>query len=156
MTHRHSSWKEGTISGLIGAVAVAAWFLVIDVIQGRPLFTPQFLGQALTGESDPTKAVIRYTAVHVLAFVLFGLVVINLVHAAVRSRIFRFALVMLFVAFEFFFVGVALLVLEGATTEFPIWSIIAANTIAATAMTSYLWWRHPSLRRSMQREALGS
>jgi hypothetical protein len=80
----------------------------------------------------------------------------ELVHAAVRSPIFRFALMMLFVAFEFFFVGVSLLFLEGTASDFPLWSVLAANTIAAGAMTLYLWKRHPGLIRSFRREALGS
>ena len=156
MKHRHSLVKEGALCGLIGAAAVAGWFLAVDLLAGRPLFTPRFLGQAVTRETDPTLAVIKYTAIHLVAFLGFGLLVTELVHAAVKSPIFRFALVMLFVAFEFFFVGVALTVLEGTTGDFPVWSILAANTIATAAMGSYLWRRHPSLTRALSHEALGA
>ena len=38
---------EGFIAGLIGAAAVALWFLVVDVIAGRPFFTPAMLGSAV-------------------------------------------------------------------------------------------------------------
>lgn len=156
MTHRHSLVKEGAICGLIGAGSVAVWFLVIDVLSGRPLFTPRLLGGMITGETDPTLAVVKYTALHLAAFFGFGLIVTELVHAAVRSPIFRFALMMLFVAFEFFFVGVSVVFLEGTSSDFPLWSVLAANTIAAAAITLYLWKRHPSLVRSFRGEALGS
>ena len=35
---------EGVIGGTIGAVAVAAWFLCIDVSMGQPFRTPALLG----------------------------------------------------------------------------------------------------------------
>src|SRR5207237_708962 len=38
--------REGFIAGLIGAGAVALWFLIVDVIAGRPFFTPAMLGSA--------------------------------------------------------------------------------------------------------------
>src|SRR2546428_12726625 len=40
-------YQEGLIAGLIGAATVALWFLIIDSIQGRPLYTPTVLGAAL-------------------------------------------------------------------------------------------------------------
>ena len=36
--------REGFIAGLIGAGAVALWFLIVDMIAGRPFFTPAMLG----------------------------------------------------------------------------------------------------------------
>ena len=36
--------REGFIAGLIGAGAVALWFLIVDTIAGRPFFTPAMLG----------------------------------------------------------------------------------------------------------------
>ncbi|PYN49534.1 MAG: hypothetical protein DMD95_00925 [Candidatus Rokuibacteriota bacterium] len=42
-------YQEGLIAGLVGAATVALWFLVIDSIQGRPLYTPTVLGTALFG-----------------------------------------------------------------------------------------------------------
>src|SRR5205823_1851736 len=38
--------REGFIAGLIGAGAVALWFLIVDIIAGRPFFTPAMLGSA--------------------------------------------------------------------------------------------------------------
>ena len=40
---------RGVIAGVIGATALAFWFLVIDGSQGEPFRTPGFLGAALLG-----------------------------------------------------------------------------------------------------------
>ena len=46
--------REGFIAGLIGATLVATWFLLVDLVAGRPFFTPAMLGDALFwGVRDP-------------------------------------------------------------------------------------------------------
>jgi hypothetical protein len=45
--------------GLIGAAAVAVWFLLVDLLLGSPLRTPGALGSAIfLGVSDPSEIVI--------------------------------------------------------------------------------------------------
>ena len=46
-TAQHSIVREGLIAGILGATAVAVWFFVVDLISGRPLFTPRVLGEGL-------------------------------------------------------------------------------------------------------------
>src|SRR5919198_3069798 len=65
--------REGVVAGLIGAAVVALWFLAIDAIQGEPLRTPKLLGAALLRQAAPTAAVLSYTVVHGLAFVVVGM-----------------------------------------------------------------------------------
>src|SRR5262249_10018492 len=36
-------YQEGLVAGIIGALTVALWFLVVDVAHGRPLYTPTLL-----------------------------------------------------------------------------------------------------------------
>jgi hypothetical protein len=43
----HDLFREGLITGMVGAAAVAVWFLITDLIQGRPLSTPSILGQVI-------------------------------------------------------------------------------------------------------------
>src|SRR5437762_123646 len=88
--------REGFIAGLIGAGAVALWFLIVDVIAGRPFFTPAMLGSAVFfQEHDPSKVVIAfsrvvpYTMIHVCAFIIVGTVAAALaaeVEVAPRSE----------------------------------------------------------------------
>ena len=73
--------REGFLAGLIGAAAVAVWFLLIDVLAGQPFYTPAMLGSAVFwGLRDPAlveitfPAVIGYSLLHVVAFSLAGMV----------------------------------------------------------------------------------
>src|SRR5207302_11454475 len=74
-------YQEGLIAGLVGAATVAVWFLIIDSIQGRPLYTPTVLGAALFHrgaapwlDAVPNLAmVLMFTWVHGLALVVTGL-----------------------------------------------------------------------------------
>ena len=40
-------YQEGIIAGTLGAATIALWFLVLDILAGRPLYTPNVLGTAL-------------------------------------------------------------------------------------------------------------
>jgi hypothetical protein len=42
-----SLYEEGIVASLLGASTIAVWFLILDTIQGRPLYTPTVLGTAL-------------------------------------------------------------------------------------------------------------
>ena len=67
---------RGVIAGVIGATALAFWFLVIDGSQGEPFRTPGFLGGALLGTDalEPGAGpVILYTLLHYAAFIGVGL-----------------------------------------------------------------------------------
>jgi hypothetical protein len=65
--------REGIVAGLIGAATVAGWFLILDAIAGDPLRTPRLLGTAMLGQDDPVGAMLSYTIVHGIVFVLFGI-----------------------------------------------------------------------------------
>ncbi len=84
--------QGATITGLVGAVAVAVWFLIVDALSGRPFYTPAVLGSAATlGLRDPADVVINlqsvgaYTAFHFLAFFAVGVVAAALAEEASRS-----------------------------------------------------------------------
>ena len=54
MSEERPVLRDGVIAGLIGAAAVALWFLVFDIARGRPLLTPALLGGAVfQGITDP-------------------------------------------------------------------------------------------------------
>ncbi len=154
--------REGFMSGFIGAASVAGWFFIVDVVVGRPFFTPAMLGQALFwGLRDPVMveitfpAVIGYTMVHALAFVGVGMLTALL---ALEVELFPstlFIVVVVFAAFEFgFYVIVATLAqpLLGALA----WTNVAiGNAIAAAGMGYYLWRAHPRLREELKEHPLG-
>src|SRR5262245_57789037 len=99
MEKKHSILSEATDAGFLGAAAVALWFLVHDSVRGRPLMTPSVLGQLfLIGNPHPETtsidfgAMIMYTVVHFLAFLIFGLVIAALVRLCVDDAFVRFGL----------------------------------------------------------------
>jgi hypothetical protein len=162
MRHHHSVLKEGILAGMLGAFAVAIWFLAVDLFQGKPFFTPSVLGQILllgralpATETIDASAVVLYTGFHFVAFALFGMMVTKLVHLAVNNPVIRFGLVMVFVVFEVFFWGFTYMFFAGTRGLFPRGAILIANTFAAIVMAVYLWRRHPSLKRALRHEPLG-
>lgn len=161
--HRHNLLREGLIAGILGAAAVAAWFLIVDLVQGRPLATPSVLGQViLYGQTAPVVTpvpfgpAVAYTLLHVGAFVLFGIGVTELVHLAMGSPLARFGLMIVAVVFELFFFMITYVLFAGTLYLFPWWSVLAANTLALLAMGYYLAGSHRSLGRLFAGEPLGS
>ncbi len=153
--------REGLITGLLGAAAVAGWFLVVDTIAGQPFFTPAMLGQTLLGLGDPSSVdvsfptVVSYTMVHVLAFVVVGMVAALLACQVERVPATLFVVVVFFAVFEFgFYIVVATMAqpLLGALA----WTNVAiGNAIAAFAMGFFLWKAHPGLREELRQQPLG-
>ncbi len=159
----HAIGAEGTDVGIIGGLAVALWFLVLDSIAGRPLLTPSLLGQVvLLGDSSPDTdtvvfgAVLLYTAFHFVVFALVGMGLVALVHWGVDNSVVRYALLPVFLAFEVIFYGLLEVLSESTGELFPFWAVVSANTLAALSMGLYLWVRHPRFRRSIQDTPLGA
>jgi hypothetical protein len=160
---KHNLLREGIIVGAVGALVVAAWFLVTDVLQGRPLSTPSVLGQVmLYGVTDPAVSppiagpTVAYTLLHFGAFALFGVVATQLVHLAMSSPLARFGLMIVAVVFELCFFMMTYAVFTGTRNLFPWWSVLAANTLSLLAMSYTLIRRHPGLRQQFSREPLGA
>lgn len=155
--------REGIITGLIGAAVVALFYLGVDLIRGLPLLTPSVLGEtfvlrqpdAVTTDVNMT-AVLLYTAVHVLIFCFFGLALVAIIHRAETSSLARYAILPIFLAFEFFFLGVLAVASETTRGLFPVGSVLTANGLSAVAMGWYLWRSHPGLRAVFGRVPLGA
>jgi hypothetical protein len=137
--------REGVTAGILGAVAVAVWFLAVDWIQGEPLRTPIVLGMSLLRQPSPGAAVFLYTIVHVLAFVAFGLVAALLLAGAEREPMLVFLVVILFTAFEVAFFGAIVIVARWVLDELAGWTIFAGNLLAAAAMLAYFFKGHRTL-----------
>jgi hypothetical protein len=136
---------EGFLAGVLGAVVVAVWFLVIDWVHGEPLRTPILLGTDLLKQSSPGAAVFLYTLVHLVAFVVFGIVAAFLIAGAEREPMFVFLVVILFTAFEVGFFGAILIVARWVVNELAGWTIFVANLLAAVAMLAYFFRGHRTL-----------
>jgi hypothetical protein len=142
------------IAGLIGAATVALWFLIVDALAGRPLYTPTVLGSALFRRSaGPPLAEIppdlemvwMFTWVHGLLFLAIGGAVARLLGYIERHPSVGFGILMLFVFFEFGFVAAAMLFAEPVLHALAWPAVLVANTLAAATMGGYFWLRHRSL-----------
>jgi hypothetical protein len=146
---------EGMLAGLIGAATIALWFLILDTIDGRPLYTPSVLGTALfrggAGLDDPQalpvsfEMVLMFTWVHVLHFLVIGGIAAQLLAIAERNANVGFGIVLLFVVFEFGFVAVCMLFAEPLLRALAWPAVLVGNLLAAAAMAVTLWRRHPNL-----------
>jgi hypothetical protein len=158
----HSTMSEGTDVGIIGGLAVAVWFLILDSIAGRPFHTPSLLGQVvLFGDSTPDTtrivfgAILVYTAFHFAVFALLGMGLVALVHWGVRDPVVRYALLPVFLVFEVLFYGLLEVFSERTNELFPFWAVLVANTLAAICMGLFLWKRHPDFQAAVRDTALG-
>jgi hypothetical protein len=141
--------QEGLVAGLVGAAIVALWFLAIDTIRGEPLRTPQLLGTAFLRQTEPVAAVLSYTVVHGLAFMVFGVVASGLVASAERQPVFVFFLIIVFTAFEVFSFGAIIIVAKWVLDEVAGWTIFVGNLLATGAMLAYFFRRHRALARRL-------
>lgn len=146
---------EGIIAGAIGAGILAIWFLIIDTVNGRPLYTPTLLGSALFRSNHAVwelqtipvsvEITLMYTWVHLLVFaVLGGLASRLLLYAESHSNL-GFAIILLFVVFEFGFVSVAFLAAEPILGLLAWPAVLAGNLLSAAGMAGYLFYRHRNM-----------
>lgn len=158
----HSTIREGLATGLLGAGVAAAWYLLWDLVAGRPLHTFNVLGRILfqaelspgTGGIDPT-AVGGFVLVHLLVFLLAGAGLALLAHLASRNIALRMG-VWIGLVVAFCFLSGLVYMLSTATDErLPLWAVLGGSLLGVGSMAWYLWRRHPRLRRSFDRTPLG-
>jgi hypothetical protein len=147
---------EGVVVGLLGAAAVAFWFLLFDLGRGTPLYTPGALGSTLfAGAQSPEEiqitaaTVLGYTVLHIVGFLIAGLIAAAIVAAVDIMPPFAFGALLLFAVFEAFFMGSLAMVAEFLLGSLAWWTIAMGNFVAAVVMGSYLWIRHPAIRTAL-------
>ncbi len=161
MIEKNRVIPEGIATGLIGATAVAVWFFILDLIQGKMLATPIMLGNSLgtmflAGDSPSTAAAfLGYTVFHYLAFIAVGIVFAWVVNGAEKVPSVAIGLLGLLAVFEVFWVGVTYL-LSRAFGELTWLQVFIANIIGAAAMTFYLWRQHPMLASKVDAALAGA
>ena len=161
--NEHSTLREGTMTGLIGAVIVAIWYLIVDTAGGQPLHTPNVLGKIFfRGDLTPgvrqivPQVVLGYTVVHFVIFALVGTGLTLLVHLASRNIALRMGVwIGLVVAFGLF-AGLTYMLGTATADRLSPWSVISGSLLGVLGMGGYLWHRHPVLVRSFDQAPLGA
>jgi hypothetical protein len=149
-------YQEGIIAGIIGATTIALWFLMIDTINGQPLYTPTVLGTALfkggetlaspEGMAVDLEMVLMFTWVHGLIFIIIGGIASRLLELAEHNPNLGFGILLLFVVFEFGFIVINMVFAEAVIRALPWQAVLVGNLLAAAAMGRYFWRRHPNLQ----------
>ncbi len=139
---------EGSTAGMLGALAVAFWFLIIDLGRGGMFTTPALLdGLLLHGGAVPAslRSAAEYSVVHFAAFVLFGVIASRLLKTSERHPAFFSGVVLLFCVFEFFFLTLVGAVSQEALQTLIWWRIVVSNILATAAVLTFFADRHPWL-----------
>ncbi len=151
MTEKNRVLREGVVAGVVGATSVAVWFFFVDLVGGRPLYTPSVLGESLMNVLGPNRGegplehVMLYTAFHYAAFFVFGIIAAALIRASDREPSILAGFLILFVAFELGFYWFIVLLQRSLLGSIAWYQIGAANIVAAFLMGRYLVHEHPEV-----------
>ncbi len=146
-------YREGIVAGILGAATIALWFFILDSFSGRPFYTPSLLGSVLFRRAldrPETLAVsfemvLLYTWVHGMVFCVIGGLASKLLALAERNLDLGFGILLLFVVFEFGFVGATFIFAEPVLHALTWPAILIGNLMAAAVMAAYFSRRRPSL-----------
>jgi len=153
---QHPLLVRGLMTGLVGAAAVAVWFLCLDTLAGAPLITPVALGSALLFGANADSAAINigvlaaYTVVHIFAFAVTGVIFVVIAEQIERSPSFILLAVLTAIVLEAVVVASLALGAQWVLGTLGIWSVIVANLLAVGSMGAYVWQTHPILRHNLR------
>jgi len=151
---------NGLLTGFLGGSAVAVWFLLVDIVSGRPFFTPAALGSAfLLGATSATEVQVAfgvvgaYTLVHFAAF--FGVGLALSWSASLLERLPSWWLIWLlaFIVIEGVFIGTVGGVAGWVLGALSWWAIGLGHLIAVAVMAWFAWVTHPTLARQLREVA---
>lgn len=142
--------REGVISGIIGGLIVASWFMVYDAAMGQLFHTPAMLGALIfNGMAQPenfavtTALVLGYTGLHFFAFILFGIAASITMAASEWEPLLAFGVLILFLWFELCFIAMVTFLDQSALQQLGWWNIIGGNLLALAGIITYYEFGHP-------------
>ena len=145
---------EGLFAGVIGYGVVLLVVSAFDILGGRsPFHTVATLGSVLFfGLREPSELVIwagpvlAYNGAHLLVFLLFGWFMAWLTSLAERGEQMWYVSLVAFLIVAPHVIGLPIWYTTPLRQVVSIWGVLTATTLAALAMTIYLWRAHPRLR----------
>ncbi|NJK42794.1 MAG: hypothetical protein HC937_03925 [Aquincola sp.] len=147
--------SEGVLAGFVAASAVAAVFLVVDLVAGQAFRTPRQLGAMLLSlfgvgaeaSGDLATSLALYTLFHFVAFIVAGIIAAAIVQVTMKQPVAILLFIILFFAFEVAFTGfVAFLDVTSTSGVTPV-QVAIGNVVASIAMAIFFRARHPKLRQ---------
>ena len=141
MAARHSILVRGLVAGLLAATALAVWFLVIDLIQGRAFYTPAFVSSLLTGRetvSIDTGLIIGYTVFHYGVFLAIGVIVAWLLSKVETVPAFLLGVVLFVLLFDLIFYSSVIITGTNVVAELGWPEVLVGNLMAGIVLLGYL------------------
>lgn len=130
----HNTLREGVSLGLIVGVATWLWVAAFDVLTGHPFQTPEFLG-----------GIVRFTLIHFVLCVAYGLTIIGAVHASMKEPTVMFAIIFCTILFQAAFVMLTALLANIGIGQLA-WGKFLLGNLMAAALTYILITRRHSMR----------
>ena len=125
--------RRGVIAGVVGSIVVAALQGAADLVLGEPIFhTPGVLGLGMAGLPGVVFSagdLFRFTAVHVLVFVVVGVLLALAAGGAQRDRAYLGATAFVFLG-VFFGSATMAEAWDPYHQALPNWSIVLCNVVA--------------------------
>lgn len=159
MADTHSTVREGAIAGAIGAAVIALWYFIFDLLDGRPMYTPNAIADRVfgleTGGAGSVGIIAVVTIIHFAAFMVAGTALTAMVHLASKHIEWRMGVLLAFVIGAGFFAGLgyAAGLQEGNTI--PHWKVLGGAVASISSIVAYLWRTHPRFVRSFSEVPLG-
>ena len=148
----HSTVREGFVAGVLGAVIVGLWYLVVDAAAGHPFQTFNALGGVFfRGDANPGAREIMpgqvagYALLHLVVFVVLGIGLTLVVHLASRHLALRMGVWIGVVVAFLFLAGYAYTLATSTGGRVRPWSVVVGALLGVLTMGGYLWRRHPRL-----------
>ncbi|MEK6710980.1 MAG: hypothetical protein AABZ64_10415 [Nitrospinota bacterium] len=161
-THARGVLTEGAASGILGALAVALWFLLRDLIEGRPFHTPSALGHGLTAllkggvalgavpdAPFSSSMMYIYTVAHGIIFIAAGAACSFLLNYARRNPGQELYAVLVLATLGMWFTFLSMMLVGVVLSAVTIVDILIAHLLATLAMGAYFWRRHPEVWRGL-------
>jgi hypothetical protein len=163
MPGTHSVRREGVIAGILGGLAVAIWFLIVDTIAGHPLYTPSLLGAMLLNLFEVrTTAEVNigyvafYSLFHFAAWAAIGVLLTFVVHKADKQPTVLALAFMAMVVVTLASLGyTAILTYFSPLGSLAWYNVLIGNALAIVAINAYLWRTHPVMSRTFGRSLGG-
>ena len=128
----HSSRREGAILGAVVGTGIWTWIAMVDAVVGEPFRTFAVLG-----------GVARFTTLHFVLCLAYGVVAVTVVHAAAREASLIVGAAFAFFLLEFGFVLVSAILSQTGLGGLAWVRILGGNVVGAALTVLILWRRHP-------------
>jgi hypothetical protein len=146
---------DGAVAGVIGAFAIAVWYVIFDAARGMPFASPDAWMATLFGSSGGAGLMIGRLGFHFGVFALIGVAAAVILETAEADEKLFPTMMVLVPVFEIFCILILMLLGPSATVSLPWWKFLIGALMATSVMLAFFLERHPTLARHLAGPWLG-